>query len=70
MKQSLLNKLDNLSERLQELEALLSDPGVINDQNKFREYAKEHADIKPVVASFENYTSTLENIVSAKEMMN
>lgn len=70
MKQSLLNKLDNLSERLQELEALLSDPDVINDQNKFREYAKEHADIKPVVASFENYTSTLESIASAKEMMN
>ncbi len=70
MKKSLLNKLDNLSERLQELEALLSDPHVINNQNKFREYAKEHADIKPVVASFENYTSTLENITSAKEMMN
>jgi len=70
MKESLLNKLDNLSERLQELEALLSDADVINNQNKFREYAKEHADIKPVVASFENYTNTLENIASAKEMMN
>ncbi|MFT5425705.1 MAG: peptide chain release factor 1 [Gammaproteobacteria bacterium] len=70
MKQSLLNKLDNLSERLQELEALLSDPDVINNQNKFREYAKEHSDIKPVVASFENYTNTLESIASAKEMMN
>ena len=70
MKQSLLNKLDNLSEHLQELEALLSDPDVINNQNKFREYAKEHADIKPVVASFENYTNTLESIASAKEMMN
>jgi len=37
MKESLLNKLDNLSERLQELEALLSDPDVINNQNKFRD---------------------------------
>ena len=70
MKQSLLNKLDNLSERLQELEALLSDPDVINNQNKFREYAKEHADIKPVVTSFENYSNTLKSIISAKEMMN
>ncbi len=70
MKESLLNKLDSLSERLQELEALLSVPDVINDQNKFREYAKEHANIKPVVASFVNYTSTLDSIASAKEMMN
>ncbi len=69
MKQSLLNKLDNLSERLQELEALLSDPGTINDQNKFREYAREHADIKPVVTNFEHYKNTLETIASAKEMM-
>lgn len=69
MKDSLLYKLDNLSERLQELEALLSDPDVINNQNKFRDYAKEHADIKPVVASFVNYTNNQETITSAKEMM-
>ena len=69
MKNSLLYKLDNLSERLQELEALLSDPDVINNQNKFRDYAKEHADIKPVVASFVNYTNNQETITSAKEMM-
>lgn len=69
MKDSLLYKLDNLSERLQELEALLSDPDVINNQNKFRDYAKEHADIKPVVASFVNYTNNQEIITSAKEMM-
>lgn len=70
MKQSLLNKLENLGERLQELEVLLSDPDVINDQNKFREYAKEHADIKPIIENFEKYTNTLESITSAKEMMN
>ena len=69
MKDSLLYKLDNLSERLQELEALLSDPDVINNHNKFRDYAKEHADIKPVVASFVNYTNNQETITSAKEMM-
>ena len=69
MKDSLLHKLDNLSERMQELEALLSDPDVINNQNKFRDYAKEHADIKPVVASFVNYTNNQETITSAKEMM-
>jgi len=69
MKDSLLHKLDNLSERMQELEALLSDPAVINNQNKFRDYAKEHADIKPVVASFMNYMNNQETITSAKEMM-
>ena len=41
LKQSLKSKLDKLAERQNEIHALLSDPQVINNQNRFRELSKE-----------------------------
>mgnify|MGYP000162047185 CR=1 FL=1 len=43
MKASLLNRLDALGERFEELAALLSDAEVISDQPRFRSYSKEYA---------------------------
>ncbi|MCW8839508.1 MAG: peptide chain release factor 1 [Gammaproteobacteria bacterium] len=68
MKPSILSKLENLSERLQELSALLADPGTIADQNRFRELSQEYAQIKPVVDSFARYTAALDDIAAAEEM--
>ena len=45
MKASLLNKLDNLSDRFEELTALLGDAEVISKQTQFRAYSKEYAEI-------------------------
>jgi peptide chain release factor 1 len=69
MKESLLKKLERLAERLQELDALLADPSIINDQKRFRELSKEYAEIRPVVACFNDYRKTLNNIKSAEEML-
>jgi peptide chain release factor 1 len=68
VKPSILGKLENLSERLQELSALLADSGVIADQKRFREYSQEYAQIKPVVDCFEQYLKALEDIAAAEEM--
>ena len=68
MKPSILGKLENLSERLQELSALLADSGVIADQKRFREYSQEYAQIKPVVDCFALYLKALDNIAAAEEM--
>jgi len=69
LKQSIHTKLENLSDRLEELGALLSDPDVISQQDKFRDFSKEYAEIKPIVDCFQNYQQTLDNIESAKEML-
>ena len=68
VKASILSKLENLSERLQELSALLADPGTIADQKRFRELSQEYAQIKPVVDSFAQYTGALDDIAAAEEM--
>ncbi|TPW11120.1 MAG: peptide chain release factor 1, partial [Halothiobacillaceae bacterium] len=57
-----------LSERLQELSALLSDAGTINNQNRFRELSKEYAQLEPVVAGFKRYLQTEHDIDTAREM--
>ena len=51
MKASLLNKLDILQDRFEELTALLGDGEVISDQTKFRAYSKEYAEVEPIVDS-------------------
>jgi peptide chain release factor 1 len=70
MKQSLQLKLENLAERQLELHALLADPEVIGNQNKFREFNKELAEIGPVVECFKKYRDNLDVIESSQEMLN
>lgn len=68
MNQSLQIKLENLSERQLELHALLADPDVINNQNRFREFNKELAEVSPVVECFKQYRENQQVIESAHEM--
>lgn len=69
MKQSLRSKLETLSDRIEEINALLSDPGIISNQNQFRDLSKEHAQISPVVDCFVKYQETLEDIDAAESML-
>lgn len=69
MKPSILNKLEDLSDRLQELAGLLASPEVIADQNKFRELSIEYSEIEPVVNCFNRYQQTHNDIATAKEML-
>ena len=49
MKPSLINRLDQLVDRHEELSALLADPDVISDQKQFVAYSQEYSEIGPVV---------------------
>jgi len=69
MKESLLHRLDTISERYEELAALLSDPEVISDQNKFRDYSKEYSELEPVVKCFSQYRQAMEDIEEAQSLM-
>src|ERR687892_2007116 len=69
MKDSLLQKFERLHERLQELDRLLGDPKILNDQLRYREIAKEHAELSPVVACFNRYRENQEAIKTTKEML-
>lgn len=69
MNKSLQTKLDQLLDRYEELGALLSDSDVISDQDKFRTYSKEYADIEPVVNCFRRYEEDTTQLDDAKQML-
>ena len=69
MKTSIQHKLNQLCERFEEISALLSEPDVQNDQNRFRSLSREYAQITPIVDCYKPYQTTLETIQSAKTML-
>jgi peptide chain release factor 1 len=69
VKPSIRSKLENLSERLQEISALLSDPAAHRDQGRFRDYSKEYAQLNPVVECFRRYQATLDQVAEAEVML-
>ncbi|HWV15090.1 MAG TPA: peptide chain release factor 1 [Cellvibrio sp.] len=69
MKASILEKLDRLRERYEEVSALLSEVEVINNQNKFRELSKEYAELEEVVQAYNAYQQLLDNIAEAKQLL-
>ncbi|NND54780.1 MAG: peptide chain release factor 1 [Gammaproteobacteria bacterium] len=69
MKESLLNNLQQLVGRHEELAGLLSDPDIIGDQNKFRNLSQEYARLEPVAVLFAKYEQSGEDLAAAEEML-
>ncbi|MDD2724443.1 MAG: peptide chain release factor 1 [Methylovulum sp.] len=69
MKKSIQTKLENLCERYDEIAALLSEPEVQGNQNRFRSLSQEYAQINPLVECYKRYEQALELLDSAKEML-
>jgi peptide chain release factor 1 len=69
MKTSLLNKLDGLADRREEIDGLIADPGIIADQAKFRALTQERAEITPVVESYGRYQTVVIDISNAEELL-
>jgi peptide chain release factor 1 len=68
MKESIRHKLESASDRFEEIAGLLADPGVIADQNRFRDLSKEYARVEPVVKLFRHYQKLDADIAAAEEM--
>ena len=69
MKASLLNKLDILQDRFEELTALLGDAEVIAKQAQFRAYSKEYAEIEPVIATFRELRKVQGDLEGAQALL-
>ncbi len=69
MKESIRSKLEKLSERHEELSALLSTPEIISNQEKFRNYSKEYSDLDSVVAVFSQYRQIEQHLASYTELL-
>ncbi|WLR61674.1 peptide chain release factor 1 [Guptibacillus hwajinpoensis] len=65
----MLDRLEIVEERYDKLNQLLSDPEVINDTTKLREYSKEQASLEETVQVYREYKEILEGIQDAKAML-
>lgn len=65
----MLQKLDKLEEKYEELIDLLSQPEIISDQAKYQKYAKAHADLTDVVTKYREYKSIIKQIQDSKELL-
>ncbi len=65
----MLEKLQHLEERYEELGALLSDPDVISNQSEWQKHAKAHAALTEVVAAYREYKDVLQKIKDNQEML-
>ncbi len=66
----MLEKLRAVAERYEKLSELLCDPEVTNDPEKLKQYSKEQSDLQETYDTFKEYESVIEQLDSAKEMLN
>ena len=69
MKTSIAAKLAQLSNRLHELNEVLSSGTATNDLDSYRRLTREHAEISPVVELYRAYQANEADIQSAQEMV-
>ena len=69
MKESLRLRLDQMVDRYEEVTALLSDPSVISDNNKFRELSVEHSDLMEITTLWQNYVRAETDQADAETML-
>ena len=65
---SIQTKLNNLALRLEEINALLSDPEIQGDQNRFRDLSIELSEISPVVEHYQQYIDLKQEIDATNAM--
>jgi peptide chain release factor 1 len=62
-------KLDQIVEKFNKIEAELLDPAVVSDPAKYRELMKERKNILPVVEKYTEYKSYLQSKAEAEEIL-
>ncbi|MGH8853447.1 MAG: peptide chain release factor 1 [Telluria sp.] len=68
MKPSMLFKLDQLANRLVELDELLMSEGATANMDSYRKLTREHAELSPLVSLYRQYGAALGDIAAAQEM--
>ena len=66
----MIEKLEGIEERYEELNGLLSDPQVISDQIKYRKLAKERSELTEIVEKYREYKKILSDIESDRAVLN
>lgn len=65
----MLDRLNLMEDRYETLNGLLSDPEVINDVNKLRDYSKEQADLDEIISTYRKFKDVSSELEDAQVMI-
>ncbi len=65
----LLDRLDGLDARFEEVSTLITDPAVIADQKRYVRLSKEYHDLEVIIKAKNEYKSKLDAIAESKEIL-
>jgi len=65
----MLEKLEKIKERYNELNEILSDPEIFKDQNRFRTLAREQSNLTEIVKKYDEYRQVKTQISEAGEIL-
>ena len=68
-KKSLLERLEGIKIRFEEVEQLITDPDIISDMKRFVKLNKEYHDLQKVVETYHEYKKLVGNLISAKSIL-
>ncbi len=66
---SLLNKLDHLVSRFEEVNTLISDPNVISDMQRYVKLNKEYSELQKIMEARNEYKNAYDSIEEAKQIL-
>lgn len=69
MKESMRSRLEQLSHRLEEIDAMLAEPDSADDMDRFRKLAKERSELEPVVEAFSAWQQAFDDHETARELL-
>lgn len=69
MKDSLRQQFERLALRLVEIEAMLADPSIAGDMNRFRAITREHAEVSMLVAAFRQFKTREQDAQAARALL-
>jgi peptide chain release factor 1 len=66
----LINKLEGILKRYNDLSKKLSDPEVISNSENFKKYSREFREVKPIVERYNELKKIEQEILGAQELLN
>jgi len=65
----MIEKLDEIVQRFEEVGQLMVQPDIMSDMDNFTRLSKEYADLEKIVTVYKEYKNTLSNLSSAREVL-
>lgn len=66
----MLDKLEAINVRFQELEQEMNNPDIMSDMKRYVKLNKDYKDLQPVIAAYKEYKDVFGNIANCKEILN